>query len=367
LVTWNVPAFDGGSPVTAYVVTAAPAGVSLTVAPGTQVSFPGLTNGTSVTFTVVARNAVGDSLPSAPSSAVTPSRVNLRAQITDSPDPVVTDANVTYAVVVTNLEPTAVTNVQLVITRSPDVAGVSVTPSQGSCTGVDVITCNLGTLAGSASATVNVVIRPITPTLTLPASATVSTNVLDADPSDNSATTTTRVNAAPNTTYVAVRDASITPSTTTLSAAGDTVQWNFFGPNVHSATDASGLGLFDTGLVAAVAFSSKVFVAAGTYPYADSGSALTAVVEVPLQLGAGGPNIQVAWASVAAPAGYVYDVQMLTPGAPAYVDWQAGVTMRQKNYNHTATGPGLYKFRARLRQIASGATSGWSPEGAITV
>jgi len=70
-VTWTAPA-DGGSPITKYIVTSS-AGQSLTVdAPALTAHFTGLTNGTTYTFTVVARNGVGDSDPSPASNAVTP-------------------------------------------------------------------------------------------------------------------------------------------------------------------------------------------------------------------------------------------------------------------------------------------------------
>jgi titin len=52
-------------------VTATPGTGTCTTA-GTSCQITGLTNGTSYTFTVKATNAIGDSLPSAPSSAITP-------------------------------------------------------------------------------------------------------------------------------------------------------------------------------------------------------------------------------------------------------------------------------------------------------
>jgi hypothetical protein len=74
-VSWTSPASDGGSPITGYTVTATPGGAQVQTSGATSTLFPGLTNGTSYTFTVHATNADGDGPESAPSSPVTPSTV----------------------------------------------------------------------------------------------------------------------------------------------------------------------------------------------------------------------------------------------------------------------------------------------------
>ena len=71
LVSWTAPAFDGGSRITGYVITANPGGATMPVGV-TSATFTGLTNGTSYTFTVFAVNAAGRGPTSAPSNAVTP-------------------------------------------------------------------------------------------------------------------------------------------------------------------------------------------------------------------------------------------------------------------------------------------------------
>jgi hypothetical protein len=70
-VTFTAPASDGGAAITGYTVTSAPGNV---VGTGTSspITVAGLSNGTSYTFTVVATNAVGDSVASSASNAVTP-------------------------------------------------------------------------------------------------------------------------------------------------------------------------------------------------------------------------------------------------------------------------------------------------------
>ena len=72
-VTWQAPASPGSSAITAYQVTSAPGGgTCLASAPALTCEVTGLTNGTTYTFTVRARNETGWSEASAPSNAVTP-------------------------------------------------------------------------------------------------------------------------------------------------------------------------------------------------------------------------------------------------------------------------------------------------------
>ncbi|NHC13669.1 fibronectin type III domain-containing protein [Motilibacter deserti] len=72
-VSWKAPARDGGAPITGYTVVASPGGTSVVVgADARSVVVPGLANGTAYTFTVTATNALGQSSPSAASTATVP-------------------------------------------------------------------------------------------------------------------------------------------------------------------------------------------------------------------------------------------------------------------------------------------------------
>jgi uncharacterized protein (TIGR02145 family) len=71
-VAFVPPASNGGSVITNYTVTSNPEGRTAT-GPSSPLTVTGLTNGISYTFTVVATNAVGNSVASTASSAVIPS------------------------------------------------------------------------------------------------------------------------------------------------------------------------------------------------------------------------------------------------------------------------------------------------------
>ncbi len=70
-VAFSPPASNGGSPITSYLVTSIPGGITAT-GPASPITVTGLANGTSYTFTVTAINAVGPGPASLPSNAVTP-------------------------------------------------------------------------------------------------------------------------------------------------------------------------------------------------------------------------------------------------------------------------------------------------------
>jgi uncharacterized repeat protein (TIGR01451 family) len=111
-----------------------------------------------------------------------------------SPDPVSSNAYVTYTLTVDNLGPSAATGVMLTDTLPSDVTIYSTQLSQGnSITNGQVVTCNLGALASDASATVTIMGRVAGPLLTNTAS--VAANEFDPQTANNSATAATTVQA----------------------------------------------------------------------------------------------------------------------------------------------------------------------------
>jgi uncharacterized repeat protein (TIGR01451 family) len=69
------------------------------------------------------------------------------------------DDTLTYSIVATNNSPDPATGVIVTDTLPQGAVLVSVTPSQGSCSGTGIIVCEIGSLAGGASATVTLVVR----------------------------------------------------------------------------------------------------------------------------------------------------------------------------------------------------------------
>jgi hypothetical protein len=68
-VSFSAPADNGGSAITGFTVTSSPGGVTASGA-SSPITVTGLTASTSYTFTVTATNAIGTSVASSPSSAV---------------------------------------------------------------------------------------------------------------------------------------------------------------------------------------------------------------------------------------------------------------------------------------------------------
>jgi len=115
--------------------------------------------------------------------------------ITDLPDPGNVNANLIYTITVTNNGPAAATGVSVSDTLPASLSFVSSTPSQGSCSGTGTVSCSLGGLANSASATITIVGTP-TATGTLSNTATVTSTSTDTNSGNDSATSSTTVNAA---------------------------------------------------------------------------------------------------------------------------------------------------------------------------
>lgn len=95
---------------------------------------------------------------------------------------------ITYGIVVTNRGPSTATGVTLTDPLPSQVSVLSVTTTQGSCSGSSTVTCALGTLLNGASATVYITVAPATSGASMRNTATVSANEFDPDGSNNTST-----------------------------------------------------------------------------------------------------------------------------------------------------------------------------------
>jgi serine protease len=115
--------------------------------------------------------------------------------MTDSPDPVIVGGNLTYTVFLGNSGAFAANNVVVTDTLPPNVNLISVTASQGSCSGISVLNCNIGTLGPSANAVITIIVTPTAEGI-VSDTANVTTSSFDPINTDNSATSVTTVGSA---------------------------------------------------------------------------------------------------------------------------------------------------------------------------
>jgi hypothetical protein len=162
-------------------------------------------------------------------------------------------------------------------------------------------------------------------------------------------------------------DLAFTPKSAPALRGGKVV-WSVQGSETHTVTDASGMGLFDSGPVGPGGSYERSFVAAGVYPYrCDFHPDMTGSVRVPVGaspvVGLTTTSFTIRWASGPVGAGYAVDLQIKRPRA-SWVRWRRGQVVTEGQFVPDR-GPGVYSFRARLRG-ASG-TSGWSYPVHVTV
>jgi plastocyanin len=172
---------------------------------------------------------------------------------------------------------------------------------------------------------------------------------------------------------VSITDAGFDPQSLASVTRGSLVQWTNNGSNQHTVTDASAMGLFDSGPIGPGQTFTQMFIAGGVFSYTstlDPGS--SGEVKVPVGISPTtvqkGQPYTVTWAAQPAPADFVFDVQYKDPDDASWVDWKTDVT----NLNATVTTnantmPGKWLYRARIQRVSSGATSAWSSSSGVTV
>jgi uncharacterized repeat protein (TIGR01451 family) len=204
----TTPAMGAGGTVSCSnpSLAVASAVFTLTVAVG-----PSVTPGSVISNTATASSATSDPNPGnemgTATTTVGAATVDLLVNKTDSPDPVVTGAALTYTVKVSNSGPSVAANVVVTDNLPPEVAFVSCGSTGGGvCGGTgNNRTVTFATLpVGSPAATITfttVVLCSVANNATITNSASVTTSSTDTDPNNNSSmATTTASNPAPTIT-----------------------------------------------------------------------------------------------------------------------------------------------------------------------
>jgi uncharacterized repeat protein (TIGR01451 family) len=158
-----------------------------------QLSTGSITNQASVSSAVADPNAADNSASA--TTTVNPA-ADLALTKTGEPDPALVGQQLTYTLEVVNTGPQSAGGVQVTDNLPGGVTFGSATPSQGSCSqSSGTITCALGTIANTDSASVEIKVTPQSPG-TLTNQANVTSTLADPDSANNSATAGTTVDPA---------------------------------------------------------------------------------------------------------------------------------------------------------------------------
>jgi uncharacterized repeat protein (TIGR01451 family) len=122
--------------------------------------------------------------------------IDLEITNSDNPDPVAVGETLTYSLTITNKGGAPATQVQMTTTLPSELILVSVTSTQGTCSGTSTISCALDTINPQATVTVTLVTRS-TVTGGLNLTATVTSNERETNSGNNTATAVTTVADAP--------------------------------------------------------------------------------------------------------------------------------------------------------------------------
>ena len=158
---------------------------------------------------------------------------DLAVNMTDAPDPVLVDSNLTYSIVVTNVSPRVAPATTLFDTLPPGVNVVSLSSSRGSCSAsAGSVSCSLGSLSAGGSATVTINVRP-TRAGNITNTVSVASIAPEVNPFDNTAAVVTTVqNPMPVIVPFATSLVAESGPVTGGLEPGETVTVNFYLRNV---------------------------------------------------------------------------------------------------------------------------------------
>lgn len=141
----------------------------------------------------IAGDQVGASLGPVVSVPITGPPADLSLTKTVTPVNLTPPGDLTYTLTVANAGPNTATGVTLTDTLPAPLTFVSAVATQGVCTGVSTITCNLGSIAVGSSVTVTIVGHAVSASGVLTNTATTTGAFVDPTPANNSATASAQV------------------------------------------------------------------------------------------------------------------------------------------------------------------------------
>lgn len=147
-----------GNELVLYVDTIAPASTAAVSIVVTPTAAGTITNSASGRTTANENNLTNNSAAATTAVSLTPVGADLAVTMTDSPDPVIQNQNLTYNLTVLNHGPTAATDVRLTNSLPPSVTVISVSP--GCVVTNGMVICNLGTLPVNGQSDLTFVVRP---------------------------------------------------------------------------------------------------------------------------------------------------------------------------------------------------------------
>ena len=130
---------------------------------------------------------------------------------------------------------------------------------------------------------------------------------------------------------------------------------------------------FDAGSVPVGSTFTFAFTAGGKYQYHctfHQSLGMTGTVSVKIKAtppsGPMGTVFTITVASINAPTGFVYDIQMKKPGG-SFQNWKPGTITKSVTWDSTGQPTGTYQFRSRLHNTSTNAASQYSAAKSIMV
>ena len=192
------PAVNGTTPINCTIASLANAAtatftVTLQVNAGTAAE-TAIQNVTSVTSNTTIDPVASNNTSSTTILVGVTGNADLRLSLSAAPSPVFVSSPLTYSVAVQNLGVANATGTTITDTLPAGVTFVSATVTQGTCTqSAGVVTCNLGTLTASSTATATITVTAPGTSGSLTDTASTTSGVTDPFPSNNSASLVTFV------------------------------------------------------------------------------------------------------------------------------------------------------------------------------